>query len=131
MALKEILLLSVLGMAIVFFGLVLLMLVIRILSTFSKAKNTKADAKTPAPAPQAAPAPAPVAPAPVVPAAAPVIPAAPFSVAPMAPGSAGEIKLYTVEPRTAAMLMAIIADQLQMPLETLRFKSVRCLDDEI
>ena len=56
--------------------------------------------KTP-PAPTAAPAPAP------------------------APGSAGELKLYDTEPRTAAMLMAIVADELRAPLNELRFISVR------
>ena len=42
-----------------------------------------------------------------------------------APGSAGELKLYDTEPRTAAMLMAIVADELQTPLNELRFISVR------
>ena len=44
---------------------------------------------------------------------------------PTAPGSAGEIKLYNVEPKTAAMLMAIVADQLGKPINELRFISVR------
>ena len=42
-----------------------------------------------------------------------------------APGSAGELKLYDTEPRTAAMLMAIVADELRAPLNELRFISVR------
>ena len=42
-----------------------------------------------------------------------------------APGSAGEIKLYNVEPRTAAMLMAIVADKLGKPINELRFISVK------
>ncbi|MEA5151804.1 MAG: OadG family protein [Oscillospiraceae bacterium] len=42
-----------------------------------------------------------------------------------APGSAGELKLYDTEPRTAAMLMAIVADELHAPLNELRFISVR------
>ena len=43
----------------------------------------------------------------------------------VAPGSAGEIKLHDVEPRTAAMLMAIVADQTGLPLNELRFISIR------
>ena len=54
-----------------------------------------------------------------VPAAAPVVEAKP------APGSAGGVKLYNVEPKTAAMLMAIVADKLQKPLNELRFISIK------
>ena len=54
-----------------------------------------------------------------VPAAAPVVEAKP------APGSAGGVKLYNVEPKTAAMLMAIMADKLQKPLNELRFISIK------
>ena len=42
-----------------------------------------------------------------------------------APGSAGQLKLYNVDPKTAAMLMAIVADKLQKPLNELRFISIR------
>ena len=42
-----------------------------------------------------------------------------------APGSAGELKLHDVEPKTAAMLMAITADKLGKPLNELRFKSIK------
>ncbi len=42
-----------------------------------------------------------------------------------APGSAGQLKLYNVEPKTAAMLMAIAADKLQKPLNELRFISIK------
>ena len=45
--------------------------------------------------------------------------------APTAPGAAGEIKLYNVEPKTAAMLMAIVADKLQRPINELRFISIK------
>ena len=86
---------SLLGMLVVFFALFLLMLIIKLMTA---AGNKE---KTPPPAPTAAPAPAP------------------------APGSAGELKLYDTEPRTAAMLMAIVADELQTPLNELRFISVR------
>ena len=45
--------------------------------------------------------------------------------APTAPGSAGELKLHNVEPKIAAMLMAIVADKLQKPLNELRFISIK------
>ena len=44
---------------------------------------------------------------------------------PTAPGSAGEVKLYNVEPKTAAMLMAIVADKMGKPLNELRFISIK------
>jgi len=45
--------------------------------------------------------------------------------APTAPGSAGALKIYDVEPKTAAMLMAIVADKLGKPLNELRFISIK------
>ncbi len=45
--------------------------------------------------------------------------------APKAPGSAGQVKLHDVEPKTAAMLMAIVADKLQKPINELRFISIK------
>jgi len=45
--------------------------------------------------------------------------------APAAPGSAGQLKLHDVEPRTAAMLMAIVADKTGKPLNELRFISIK------
>ena len=45
--------------------------------------------------------------------------------APKAPGSAGQLKLHDVEPKTAAMLMAIVADTLGKPLNELRFISIK------
>lgn len=44
---------------------------------------------------------------------------------PSAPGSAGQVKLHSVEPKTAAMLMAIVADKMEKPLNELRFISVK------
>ena len=43
----------------------------------------------------------------------------------MAPGSAGNLLLHDVEPKTAAMLMAIVADTIGAPLNELRFISVK------
>ena len=44
---------------------------------------------------------------------------------PTAPGSAGQIKLYNVEPKTAAMIMAIVADKMGKPINELRFISIK------
>ncbi|MBP5404535.1 MAG: OadG family protein [Clostridia bacterium] len=57
--------------------------------------------------------------------------AAPASAEPaLAPGSSGDIKLYNVDDRTAAMVMAIIADELQTPLNELRFISIKEVTEE-
>ncbi len=45
--------------------------------------------------------------------------------APVAPGSAGKLKLHDVEPKTAAMLMAIVADKMGKPINELRFISIK------
>ena len=50
----------------------------------------------------------------------------------VAPGSAGQIKLHDVDPKAAAMVMAIVADKLGKPLNELRFISIREVkDDEV
>ena len=45
--------------------------------------------------------------------------------APVAPGTAGSLKLHDVEPKTAAMLMAIVAHKMNKPLNELRFLSIK------
>ena len=42
-----------------------------------------------------------------------------------APGSAGPVKIYDVEPKTAAMVMAIVAEKTGKPLNELRFISIK------
>ena len=44
---------------------------------------------------------------------------------PTAPGSAGQLKLYNVEPKTAAMIMAIVANKMGKPINELRFISIK------
>ena len=44
---------------------------------------------------------------------------------PVAPGSAGKLLLHDVEPKTAAMLMAIVADKMGKPINELRFISIK------
>jgi Na+-transporting methylmalonyl-CoA/oxaloacetate decarboxylase gamma subunit len=42
-----------------------------------------------------------------------------------APGAMGEVKLYNVPEQTAALLMAIVADEMKAPLNELRFISIK------
>ncbi len=58
------------------------------------------------------------------PAAAPAA-AAPAAPKKLAPGSAGDVKLYDTDPRDAAMIMAIVANKLGKPLNELRFRSIK------
>ena len=101
---------AVLGYAVVFFGLIMLMCVITILGKVMTASTKKAEAVK---AELAAAAP--------VPAAAPAAPAAPQ----LAPGTAGQLKLHDVNPKTAAMIMAIVADKMGKRLNELRFISIK------
>lgn len=48
----------------------------------------------------------------------------------LAKGSAGDLKLENVSDRDAAMIMAIVADELKEPLNSLRFVSIRDITDE-
>ena len=99
---------ALLGYLVVFFGLVLLMVVVIIMGKIMVSRANKAKAAVPA---------APTAPAPEVPA---------------APGSAGELKLYDTDPKDAAMIMAIVADALGKPINQLRFISIKEVkEDEV
>jgi Na+-transporting methylmalonyl-CoA/oxaloacetate decarboxylase gamma subunit len=42
----------------------------------------------------------------------------------------GEIKLYDVDEKTAACLMAIISDETNIPLDRLIFKSIRAVEEK-
>ncbi len=99
---------AILGYLVVFLGLVLLMLVVLAMASYfiSKAKKPVAT-EGPAPEPVKTAAPA----------------AEPEKKAPTAPGTAGEFKLYNTDPRDAAMVLAIVADATGIPLNQLRFKS--------
>ena len=100
---------ALLGYAVVFFGLILLMIVLIIMGKAFMSKDKKAKASAAA---AAAAAPAPVT-------------AVPVAEAQTAPGSAGSLKLYDVEPKIAAMLMAIVANKMGKPLNELRFISIK------
>lgn len=49
--------------------------------------------------------------------------------APLAVGTCGELVLVRTEERDAAMIMAIVADSLDTPLNELRFKRIERLED--
>ncbi|MBE6472920.1 MAG: hypothetical protein E7Z99_04975 [Coriobacteriaceae bacterium] len=91
---------SVMGICVVFVALILIMAMIKILVAVTEKKA--------APAAEAAPAAATSAPEPV-----------------LAPGTAGDLCLYDTDPRDAAMVMAIVADELKKPLNELRFISIK------
>ncbi|MGN0982297.1 MAG: OadG family transporter subunit [Candidatus Limivicinus sp.] len=100
---------ALLGYLVVFLGLVMLMVVVMVMGRImvARAKKTQAAA---------------------------AVEAASVETAPKAeaPGTAGELKLYDTDPRDAAMIMAIVADTLQKPLNQLRFISIKEVkDDEV
>ena len=101
LGLSESAVIALLGYAVVFFGLVLLMVVTTILGKILVGAAKKNE-KPAAPAQAAEPA-----------------------QKELAPGSAGQLKLHDVPPKTAAMLMAIVADKLGKPLNELRFISIK------
>lgn len=95
---------AIFGYAIVFCGLAVLMAVLYIMAAIFKTRDKKAKAAAKAaekPAEEAAPE------------------------APLAPGSAGHIKLFDVPDKEAAMIMAIVADKMQKPLNELHFISIK------
>ena len=99
---------AALGYGVVFVGLIALMIVVILVGKFfQKSKNVK---KTEEPAASVA--------EPVE-----IISAEPSQ--PLAPGAAGQLKLYDTPPKTAAMLMAIVADKMGKPLNELRFISIK------
>ena len=95
---------ALLGYGVVFLGLISLMVVVMIIGKIFVAADKKKAAAVPVAAP---------------------VEAAPVVEAPLAPGSAGALKLHDVEPKTAAMIMAIVADKMGKPLNELRFISIK------
>ena len=95
---------SILGMTIVFAVLIMLMVVVKVIEKLVNRNAPEQDAAAPAPV---------------------AVQPAPAKAAEPAPGTAGELKLYNVSERDAAMVMAIVADSLGKPLNELRFISIR------
>ena len=104
---------SLVGILVVFFALILLMCIIKVMTAVGESRQKKAAAALPADLPQNALADAPL-----------------QKIQPLAPGSAGDVKLYDTDPRVAAMLMAIVADELKAPINELRFLSIREIKEE-
>lgn len=96
----DVLLISAIGLGIVFAVLILLMFIIKLVAVITAGKKKEA----PAAAAEA------------------VNDAADKKTA---AGSCGDVCLYDVPDKTAAMVMAIVADQLGEPLNTLRFISIK------
>ena len=109
---------AVLGYSVVFFGLILLMLVVMGMGKIFIAKDKKAAAAKAAKDAELS-----------------AIPVAPHTKgeivlptqtqAQPAPGTAGTLKLYDTDPKTAAMIMAIVANKMGKPLNELRFISIK------
>ncbi|WP_295075316.1 OadG family transporter subunit [Ruminococcus sp.] len=100
---------AIFGYTVVFAGLVCLMIVLYCTGAYFKSKNAKEEAAKKAAAEvKAAPAAAEV-----------------KAELPLAPGSAGHIKLFDVPDKEAAMIMAIVADKMQKPLNELHFISIK------
>ena len=100
MTLPESLLMSLIGMGIVFFALIAIMALVKLQSAvvtqFGKA-TPSVESALPQAKPQGVPA----------------------------SGSLGELALYDVPDKTAALLMAIVADESKIPLNELRFISIK------
>ena len=90
---------AVVGYGVVFLGLILLLIVVSIIGKAFTAKAAKEPVET-------------------------VQEEVPVA-APEAPGAAGQLKLYNVDPKTAAMLMAIVANKMGKPINELRFISIK------
>lgn len=101
---------AVFGYCVVFVGLVFLMILLYITGAYFKSKDAKAKAAKDAEAESASKS---------------VIKSASASEKPVAPGSAGHVKLFDVPDKEAAMIMAIVADKMQKPLNELHFISIK------
>lgn len=102
---------AVFGYCVVFAGLVCLMIVLYCTGAYFKSKNAKEEAAKKAAAQKSAEKAAPV--------------AETKAELPLAPGSAGHVKLFDVPDKEAAMIMAIVADKMQKPLNELHFISIK------
>lgn len=101
---------AIFGYAVVFAGLLILMIVLYCTGAYFKSKDAKEKAKKAEEAAAANDSSNAVTSAPA---------------APVAPGSAGHVKLFDVPDKEAAMIMAIVADKMQKPLNELHFISIK------
>ncbi len=100
---------ALVGYAVVFTGILMLMIVLYITGSIFKKRDAKMAAEK---ASQAKSAPAPTA-------------SAPAKSTALAPGSAGQVKLNGIPDRDAAMIMAIVAEKMDTPLNELKFISIK------
>ncbi len=98
---------ALLGYGVVFLGIISLMIVVIIMGKLFVAAQNRAASKVVEPVVVSTPV------------------AAPAAEPQTAPGTAGQLKLHDVPPKTAAMLMAIVADKMGKPLNELRFISIK------
>ena len=99
---------AVLGYGVVFMGLMILMALVYAMGAIFKKLAARKQPLPAAPIPQA-----------------PETVREPEPIGEPAKGTAGEIKLYNVSDKEAAMIMAIVASQMGKPLNELRFKSIK------
>lgn len=107
MTFSDALIYSLLGICVVFFALVLLMGIIKLMTALGDWEEKKQAMAAAAAAPVSAPA-----------------------AVQQGAGSPREVKLYDTDPRAAAMMMAIVADTTKIPLNKLRFISIREIKEE-
>ena len=101
---------SVTGLLVVFFALILLMAIIKIMTAVGDSAEKKAALAAAAAAPAAASAP---------------VEAAPVKEEKPGPKYTRELKLWDTDPRDAAMIMAIVAETTQIPLKEMQFLSIK------
>ena len=95
----EVLLISLIGLSVVFLVLVILMAFIKIMSLILAPKAKKDNIKT--------------------------VNTTDTNTKELANGSCGDVAMYDVPDRVAAMAMAIVADEMKVPLNELRFISIK------
>ncbi len=105
MAISDVLITAVVGILVVFTVLVVLMCAIKVMALVFE-KLGKPEKKAEAAGAEA-----------------------PKADLPSAPGSCGELTLKNVSDRDAAMIMAIVADKLETPLNELRFISIKEVEE--
>ncbi len=98
-------LVALMGYLVVFIGIVFLLIVVTIMGKVMNVRKAE-------PAPAASAVPTQATPAPV-------------EKKPEAKGTAGKLKLYNVEPKEAALVMAIVAYKTGKPINELRFRSIK------
>jgi len=106
------LMLSLIGFLIVFIALIMLIAVIKVITVLGEKKKKQTDVQVDSGRQEN-----------ISPASGYVTETVP------AAGSLGELDLYDVDEYTAALIMAVVADNLKVPLNTLCFRSIRQIEE--